>query len=239
MTTRPTIRTCTLLDVDQHSGTVVVVDVLRAFTTAAVALAGGVERYEVVSTVEEAHARRAADPSVLLLGEVDAVKVPDFDFGNSPWELAQEDVTGRTLVHRSSSGTQGVVRSVGAHRILTASFAVAGATARALATEVAAAASITFCLTGVRENVDGDEDRACAEYITSLLNSDAVVDPMPYLARVGMASAADKFRAGNPDLFPPADLPFVQVVDRYSFAMEVRRVHTERGTAHTLHRLTV
>ena len=42
------------------TGTVAVIDVFRAFTTAAVALANGASRIVMVSTVEEALALRAA-----------------------------------------------------------------------------------------------------------------------------------------------------------------------------------
>ena len=237
---------CTLDDVGQHTGTVVVIDVLRAFTTAAVALAAGARPYRLVGSVDEAHAARRQDPTVRLIGEVDAITAPGFDYGNSPSELARHHLDDRSLdgvsmVHRSSSGTQGVVRATAATRILTSSFAVAGATSRALAPEIEAGTPIAFCVTGFRDersgDVDGDEDRACGEYIAALLatrDAQRPVDPAPYVDRVRTCTVAEKFRTGDPDLLPRSDLPFVQVVDRFDFAMEVRR-HLDGD--HTLHRL--
>ncbi len=218
------LRTCTLDDVDTHTGTVVVIDVLRAFTTAAVALAAGAGPYRLVSTLEEAWAARDADPRVRLLGEVDGLKAEGFDLSNSPIELQGMDLTGVPIVHRSSAGTQGVVRAVRARRVLVASFAVAGATAAALEGEE----DVSFCITGRHSGRDGDEDAACADYVAALLQG-GTPDPAPYLARVAASTAAGLF--GTEGL-PAADVPFCQGLDRFGFAMSVNR---EQG-AHLLER---
>src|SRR5262249_48715969 len=69
------------------TGTVAVIDVFRAFTTAAVALANGATSIVMVRTVEEALALREAGISEICMGEVGG-KAPDgFDFGNSPFEI--------------------------------------------------------------------------------------------------------------------------------------------------------
>ncbi len=208
---------CTLDDVADCTGTVVVIDVLRAFTTAAVALAGRAGPYELVGTVEQAHRRRDADPSTLLVGEVDGHTAPGFDHGNSPTQLAAVDLAGRPVVQRSTAGTQGVVRATAAERVLTTSFAVAGATAAAVADDPA----VWFCVTGAHSRRDGEEDRACGEYVEALLRDGPDVDPAPYVARVATSTAAGFFMLGRDDL-PAADVPFAQVVDRFDFAMEVR-----------------
>jgi 2-phosphosulfolactate phosphatase len=112
-------------------GTVVVVDVLRAFTTAAHAFARGARDIVLVATVDEAFAWRERCPDVLVMGEVDGLVVPGFDLSNSPAEVATAAVVaGRRLVHRTSAGTQGVVRSLAAQRLVAASFVCAGATAQ-------------------------------------------------------------------------------------------------------------
>jgi hypothetical protein len=147
---------CTLVDVGDQPGTVVVIDVLRAFTTAAVALAAGAGPYELVATVDEAHARRRADPTIRLLGEVDGRTAEGFDLGNSPVAIDGVDLSGVGIVHRSSAGTQGVVRATSADRVLAASFANAGATTRALA----GVDRVAFCITGDDDARDGDEDRS-------------------------------------------------------------------------------
>lgn len=210
---------CTLDDVAEQTGCVVVVDVLRAFTTAAVAVAAGAGPYELVATLDQAHDRRRANPAVVLLGEVDGVTADGFDHGNSPTALVGRDLAGSHIVHRSSAGTQGVVRAVAATRVVAASFAVAGATARAVVGET----RISFCVTGADAVRDGDEDRACAEYIAALIGDRSGVDPTRFVARVPGSTAGQRFLAGDNPHLPPADVAFAQLVDRYDFAMPVRR----------------
>lgn len=207
---------CTLEDVSGCAGTVVVIDVLRAFTTAAVGVANGARSWELVGTVEEGHRRRDADPSTLLVGEVDGHTAPGFDHGNSPTQLAVVDLAGRPVVQRSTAGTQGAVRATSASRVLVTSFAIAGATARALADDD----RIWFCVTGAHSERDGEEDRACGEYVEALLRDGPDVDPGPYVDRVATSTAAGFFQQDKADL-PAADVPFAQVVDRYDMALEV------------------
>jgi 2-phosphosulfolactate phosphatase len=100
------------------SGAVAVIDTFRAFTTAAVALANGASRIIMVATVEEALALRAADSGPICMGEVGGQAPPGFDYGNSPFEIATVDLRGRTIIQRTSAGTQGVVAATaGADRL--------------------------------------------------------------------------------------------------------------------------
>lgn len=153
------------------------------------------------------------------MGEVDGITAAGFDHGNSPTAIHGAPLHGVSIVHRSSAGTQGVVRARAASRVLTTSFAVAGATVTALRAQT----HVCFCITGADADRDGEEDRACAEFIAALLTGDRPVDPAPYSARVPTSTAGQKFLSrANPDL-PTADVAFAQVVDRYDFAMTVRR----------------
>lgn len=217
------IRQVTLPEAEGLGGVVVVVDVLRAFTTAALALARGAVAVRCVATVDEALAEREAAPGCLLMGEVGGRPVQGFDLSNSPSALLAADVVGRVLVHRSTSGTQGMVAAAGtATALYAASFACAAATARAVAAEQAQA--VTFVLTGV-DHRDGDEDRACADYIGALLTGDRP-DPAPYLARVAASDAGRVFTAGDDADFPAADVRVATELDAVPFALRARM---ERG----------
>ena len=66
----------------------------------------------------------------------------------------------RTVVHRTSAGTQGLVRTVGSPLMLAASFVTVEATARRLA--CARPARVTFVITGASLGRDGDEDLRAA-----------------------------------------------------------------------------
>lgn len=199
----------------------VAIDVLRAFSTAAYALAAGAERIWLVSGVEEALALRAKTPGALAMGEVGGIKAAGFDLGNSPHALSRSDLRGRTLIHRSSAGTQGAVRAARARSLFGASFVCAAATARAVL--ALNPCRVTLAVTGRRADNSGDEDLACAEYLVRLLRGETPA-PAPFLQRVYQSQNAALFTdPDNPD-FPPEDLDLCAQLDRFDFALPVRRV---------------
>jgi 2-phosphosulfolactate phosphatase len=199
---------------------VVVIDVLRAFSTAAYAFGSGAHRITLVASVEEALLMKKRDPSVLLMGEVDGLKIDGFDFGNSPTELANQDLVGRQLVQRTTAGTQGVVRSTNAGIILASSFCCAGATARFL--HPFHDHTVTFVITGITSDGRGSEDEACADYLESLLKGENP-DNETYLRRVRESKNAQKFISPGGSAFPLSDLELCTSANRFNFAMFVER----------------
>src|ERR1700730_11729301 len=97
-------------------GTIAVIDVFRAFTTAAVALANGAIRVVMVGSVEEALALRDAGLGQICMGEVGGRAPDGFDFGNSPFEISTVDFRDKTIIQRTSAGTQGIVTARRAKR---------------------------------------------------------------------------------------------------------------------------
>ena len=214
-TRKATVATCHDAD-----GIVVVIDVLRAFTTAAYAFHQGVTEIFLVATVAEAFDLKRRNPECLLLGEVDGLPIDGFELANSPSALASLDLSSKRLIQRTSAGTQGVVCAVRANRLFAASLCVASATARCIATSQPE--SVTFVETGVRAKGGGDDDIACADFISSLLCGTPLISA-DIQDRVLNSQAAAKFsNPGNSD-FPSADLDYALKIDRFDFAMEVER----------------
>lgn len=205
------------LDGAEPDGAVVVIDVLRAFTTVPWAYHQGAAR--VLAVADRAGALALRDrhlPDALVAGEQDGYPPPGFDLGNSPSQLAHHDLTGRTLIHRTSAGTQGLVRCTGSALLLAASFVIAGATVGAL--RAAAPDRVTFVVTGASLGRDGDEDLACAELIAARLAGHDP-DPAAYTARVPASDAGRVFTPDGPDWAPPADLALACEVDRFGHAL--------------------
>ena len=202
------------------TGTVVVIDVIRAFTTASYAFAAGASEILLVSTVEEALALRERDPSALIMGEVNGLPVEGFDFGNSPSALIGRDLVGRHLIQRTSAGTQGVVRSTRAESLLASSFTCASATVRYL--HRLSPPTITFVITGISPDWDGEEDIACAEYVAALLRSEAP-DVAPYIKRVYESQAGRCLTDPAAPAYLRADLECCVATDLFDFAMVVER----------------
>jgi 2-phosphosulfolactate phosphatase len=83
----------------------VVVDVLRATTTVAAALAAGHERVLCCQDVETA--KRLRGPGRLLAGERECVAIPGFDRGNSP--LGFEETGTGDIVLSTTNGSRAIV----------------------------------------------------------------------------------------------------------------------------------
>jgi len=208
---------------DQATGTVVVIDVLRAFTTATFAFAAGAEAITVVSRVEEAFALREDNPDWLIMGEVDGLPVEGFDLDNSPSALIGRDLTGRRLIQRTSAGTQGVVRSGRATHLLAASLTCARATVRAI--HSLGSQHVSMVITGSNADGFGDEDLACADYLKALIHGE-VPDDERAVQRVIRSKDAQRFRDPQRPQFSPADLDCAVDVDRFAFAMPLQREGT-------------
>jgi 2-phosphosulfolactate phosphatase len=210
------------------SGMVVVIDVLRAFSTAAYAFAAGASEILLVGTVEEALELRRRFPHALLMGEVNGLPIPGFDFGNSPSELVGRGLSGLRLIQRTSAGTQGVVRSQGAGTLLAASLVCARATANWIAARRPQV--VSFIITGARPAgalpgwpaTQGEEDLACADYIRTILEG-AAADPVEAARRVRQSPTGRVFADPQRPQFPAADLDLCTAVDRFDFAMQVTR----------------
>ncbi|HVA37798.1 MAG TPA: 2-phosphosulfolactate phosphatase [Candidatus Dormibacteraeota bacterium] len=82
----------------------IVIDVLRATTTALAALEAGVPSIRAVAELE--HARAMASRGMLVAGERRGLRVQEFAFGNSPVEIAAAGPLGRTLVLCSTNGSR-------------------------------------------------------------------------------------------------------------------------------------
>jgi 2-phosphosulfolactate phosphatase len=207
-----------LEDCHLANGVVVVIDVIRAFTCAAFVLGDGAKRDYLVGEVEEALQLRKRFPNSVVMGEVEGIKVPQFDFGNSPHQLSQVSFQNKTVIQRTTSGTQGVVRSRQAQKLFAASFCVAQATAQAILNLMPE--EVTFVSTGIRADGRGDEDVALADYLALLLNGKRP-DPEPFLDRVKNSIVAGLFHNPEDSNFPAADIPLVMDLDRFNFAMPI------------------
>jgi 2-phosphosulfolactate phosphatase len=198
------------------SGTTVVIDTFRAFATAAHLFDAGVERMLLADTVEEARAIAAGLDDALLVGEDDGRRPQGFDIGNSPTEvLARDDLSGRTVVLRTSAGTRGVATAVGAGAgpVYAASLLVASSTASAIAD----ADPITLVSSGGTAEIPHDEDEITGDLIAALVRA-TPVDIPSVLDRIRTGTGA--LRLGAAVWIPDDDIERCLEVDRFDFAME-------------------
>lgn len=206
-------------------GAVVVIDVLRAFTTAAYAFAAGARAMiaaDSLAGVDRLRSRFAASKTMGALGG--GRPVPGLDFGNSPAEIVGRDLSGITLIQFTAGGVKGLVDCDHATEVLAGSLVCARATARYIRT--LAPSTVTLVITGLWTDRDGDEDHACADLIEAYLLGQSP-DRAPYERRVRQSDFGRRFGAAAYPHLPAADLELCAAADRFGFAMPMRR--TDHG----------
>ena len=96
--------------------TVFVIDILRATTTICAALTHGAKAIIPVASTEEALrlAQTIGSDDVLLAGEKNCERIPGFQLGNSPLEMTETAIRGKTIIVTTSNGTQALLACQGA-----------------------------------------------------------------------------------------------------------------------------
>lgn len=210
-----------LQNLPRANDTVVVIDVLRSFTTAAVALANGASAIYPVEGVAAAMALLGKMERPVSVGAVGGGDpVAGFDFGNSPSQLMHADLAGKSVVMSTAAGVRGLQRFRQAPRLYAASLVCARATAEAIL--AAGAKEVCFVITGEWVDRNGDEDIACADYIESLLGGTPAAAEK-FVRRVWQSDFGQRFTAGTWPNLPLADLELAAQADLFEFAMPVRR----------------
>ncbi len=207
-----------LLDGATHAtGAVAIIDVFRAFTTAAMAFANGASRILMVGSVEEALSLRADGLAQVCMGEVGGRAPPGFDFGNSPFEISGVDFAGKVIAQRTGAGTQGIVAARGAEQLYAASLVTARATAKALLSHHAQ--RISLVAMGNNAVTRTDEDELCALHLRNLLEGRP---GNPEAVRQVILAGGEIRRFYDPsDPHHPRDLDIALDIDRFDFAIRV------------------
>jgi 2-phosphosulfolactate phosphatase len=201
------------------TGTVAVIDVFRAFTTAAVALANGASKIVMVRTVEEAFELREAGTGEVCMGEVRGRAPEGFDFGNSPFEISGVDFGGKTILQRTSAGTQGIVEAATrAERLYAASLVTAEATVRALLS--GSPDKVSLVAMGENGLKRTDEDELCAIHLRNQLEG-RPGDPDAIRRLILAGGEVGRFHDPSRPYLHPEDVDMALDIDRYDFAVRV------------------
>jgi 2-phosphosulfolactate phosphatase len=96
-----------------------VIDILRATTTMCAALSHGAKAIIPVASTEEALrlSQTIGSTDVILAGEQNCLKIPGFQLGNSPLEMSEVTVRGKTIIVSTSNGTKALLACQGAQSV--------------------------------------------------------------------------------------------------------------------------
>lgn len=142
---------------------VAVIDVLRASTTIAAALANGARNVVPLESADEVitRARQFERSQVRLAGEHKMLPIAGFDFGNSPLELSRDSVEGTTVLMTTTNGTVALTGIQGARDVVVASYVNFSAVSALLRTALRGGAAVAIICAG-RDRLFSLEDAACA-----------------------------------------------------------------------------
>ena len=207
-------------------GLTVIIDVFRAMTVEAYVIQNGAADLIPIGSVEEAYAYRDAHPGTLLMGERGGAMCPGFDFGNSPSQVKDFDFTGKTVVHTTSAGTQGVANAKNATEMLTGSLVNAKAIAEYI--KQSGAEDVSLVCMGLAGVASTREDTLCAEYIKALVEGTSI-DLVAGIEECKLTSGAKFFDPSN-TIFPEEDFWLSVEADKFDFVL-----HVEEGSDGLMH----
>ena len=203
------------------TGLTVIIDVFRAFSLECYLYNMGVSLIRPVGTIEEAFAFKKANPNYVLIGERKGRKCEGFDFGNSPSETAKHDLRGKTVIHTTSAGTQGIINAKEADAIITGSLVNAKAVARYIMENQPKEVSLV-CM-GNGGIAPAKEDELCAEYIRSILEGAELPDMDERVKRLRYEGGAHFFDKQNQDVFPEPDFWMCIEYNKFNFVLRVEK----------------
>lgn len=197
-------------------GVTVIIDVFRAFSVACYASYAGAERIIATGDPEKALKIKDMYSNSFLAGERNEKKIPGFDSGNSPTEILQHNIKGKTLIHSTTAGTTGLVTAVNADILLTGSIVNAAAVAtyiRSLAPDY-----VSLVAMGYRGTLSAEEDLLCAYMIKKgilgeMSNSDEE------LSKLRFSSGKRFFYPENIKFSPPTDFFLCTMANRFNFIL--------------------
>lgn len=199
-------------------GLTVIIDVFRAFSQESYLLSKGADKIIPVVDVDLAHRLKQENPRFVLAGERHGKILEGFDIGNSPSQTIGVNVAGKTVIHTTSAGTQGIENAKFADEILGGSLVNAKATATYLRNS--GADDISLVCMGLEAQAPSEEDTLCAEYIKSLLENKPF-DLQAGIESLRYSSGAKFFDPNQWDVFPKDDFAMCTDADRFDFILKL------------------
>lgn len=203
------------------TGLTVIIDVFRAFTVETYLMRNNARRIYPVGDIQTALDYKDQHPEdTVLCGERQGIMIEGFDFGNSPSQLEHVDLTGKTVIHTTSAGTQGIANAIHADEIITGSLVNASAIVAYIKQKHPATVSLV-CM-GLDAKEQTAEDNLCAYYIKSLLEGQPIPDIHEQIADLRNTSGAKFFDDNRPE-FPTQDFFLSTALNTCNFVLRLKR----------------
>jgi len=201
-------------------GVAVIIDVFRAYSVECYLMQNGTQRLYPVADMQVAYDFKKDHPDAILVGERKGVILPGFDYGNCPADLEKVDFTGKTIVHTTSAGTQGIINAKNADVILGGCLLNAPAIAKYIKEQ--GFSDVSLVCMGLMAQRHTEEDTLCAEYIKSLLE-EKPFDLQSGIEGLKTTSGAKFFDPAQQNVFPKRDFELCTQPGKFDFVLRVEK----------------
>ncbi len=205
----------------QAKGTTVIIDVFRAFTVETYLSRNNAAKIIPVGDVQIAFDYKEKHPDAILCGERKGIIIDGFDYGNSPAQIEHVDFTGKTVIHTTSAGTQGIANASGADEIIAGNLVAAKAIARYIRAKNPEHVSLV-CM-GLAGDRQTDEDELCGKYLKALIEGAPLHNLEHHLNRLKYTDGAKFFDPAKQAVFPERDYHLCTAVDSCDFILRLKK----------------
>ena len=208
-------------DAKLATGLAIVIDVFRAFTVEPYLINNGAKILIPVGDIQIAYDYKKKDSNCILIGERNGIILPGFDYGNSPSQIENIDFSKKTIIHTTSCGTQGIVKSVNAKEIITGSLVNAKAITKYITTNTIDEISlVALCRAG---ELPAGEDILCARYIKGLLEDKPINNMKEEIEKLKTTTGSKFFDKLKQKDFPEKDFYLCTEINKFDFVLRVKK----------------
>ena len=208
-------------DPKEAIGIAIIIDVFRAFTVEPIIINNGAKKLIVIGDKQIAYDLKKENNEYILIGEREGIKLPGFDYGNSPFQIEKVDFTNKVVVHTTSCGTQGIVNSINAKEIITGSLVNISAIVKYINNKNYDNVSIVSLARPGEEPFQ--EDQLCAEYIKAKLENKSIDEFNDRILNLKNTSGAKFFDNTLQEIFPKEDFYLCTDIDKYNFILKAEK----------------
>ena len=208
-------------DAKEATGIAVIIDVFRAFTVEPYLINNGVEKLIPIGDKEIAYSLKEMNKDYVLIGERNGIKLPGFDYGNSPSQIKNVDFSNRIVVHTTSCGTQGIIRAVNAKEIITGSLVNADAIVRYI--KQSKFDDVSLVSMSRLGELPFDEDELCARYLKSMLEDNPLENLKDEIENLKLTSGNKFFDESKINIFPKDDFYLCTEINKFNFVLKVNK----------------
>ena len=199
-------------------GLTVIIDVFRAYTTAAYLFANQAENIFIVSKVETARKLKEKLETPVLIGERKGIKIEAFDFNNSPYFISQHNFEGKEIILSTSAGTKGIIAAENAAEIITGSFVNIAAAAEYIKSQKSELVSLVAM--GNNGVTEAAEDNLYAQELEKILNGNRALTEAEIKKKLRSPAGDRFFKEETQSEMPKEDFEYSLKINKFDFVIK-------------------